>query len=569
MASDETPLLNLPLFADDDRPTWRGDINGMNNTIDAAFGADRGQINDLSLKIVAETERATAAENAETTRATTAENALNTGALTNPRPSFYDVRDISPNLDFTGVAASGVILANKLNALPANSRVRFPAGITLNITDGLNLTTPLHLDGYGVTLIGNVPNSSITLNPGASGSRIAGFKMIGNSGNAYSGYHKAINFAGTPAAWVDNIRIDGVSVDGYGYGGFVGYNCSNLRLNDCTVTNSVYAGFQFLSPLNVVLRNPTVTNLLGILTAAQFMQSYPIAFTRDQTQASITDYPNAQNCTVWGGTITRCGWEGVDTHGGVNIRVFGMRIVGALYGISAVACPDVNGNDAYAPMGQMFAFNDIEATDNQGATGAIGIRLVGAQPANGQYGTGTIFSNRIVGMGPGKKADGTSADVNTTNGGIVSYITKGIHIEGNNIIEPSPFGICLYTNNVGCYIGANSVTDPWSATFANPAAVAIRSSNNDVTIGAVRHMTGSRQGDAYANVGGVYASSNTNNKIRWMSGYDLSGAATPVLGVTTISYVGTGGKLALRPTLTNASTAADIVAALQNAGWSL
>lgn len=543
-ASNQTPTIELPLFSDDDKPTWRGDINGANNTIDAEFANVRGNIASMVSSI----------------------SALNTGALSNPRGSTYDIRDLLPTLNLSGTSASGAVVAAKLNSLPPNSRVMFPAGSVFNWSDGCPITVPLTLDGYGVTIKGDAPNSTIVLTKPASGSIIRGFSFKGNSGTAYAAAHKAINFAGTPSAWVDNISVYDVSVDGYGYGGFIGYNCSNLTFVNCSVTNSVYAGFQFLSPLNVTLYNPKVNNLLGI-SANTFMQSYPIAFTRDQTQESITDYPNAQNCTVWGGTITRSGWEGVDTHGGINIRVFGMCIVGSLYGISAVACPNAQGVDTYPPLGGMYAFNDIEATDNQGATGAIGVRVVGADAANGKWGTGTILSNRIVGMGPGKKPSGDSADVNTTNGGILVYFTRGIHIDLNNIIEPSPFGICLYRDNSNAYIGANSIVDPWSATFTNPSAVAIRSSNNDVTIGAVRHMKGDRSGDAYDNVNGVYVGSNTGTRIKWGGGYDLSGAANPVQGGSTTFFSGTAGKLATPATLTASSTVADVVAALQSVGW--
>lgn len=48
-SSAQTSTINLPLFSDDDRPTWRGDINGAMNSIDAAINADRGNINDIAI----------------------------------------------------------------------------------------------------------------------------------------------------------------------------------------------------------------------------------------------------------------------------------------------------------------------------------------------------------------------------------------------------------------------------------------------------------------------------------------------------------------------------------------
>ena len=46
-SSEQTPILSLPQFGDDDRPTWRGDLNGAFNNIDAGIGADRGNIGNL------------------------------------------------------------------------------------------------------------------------------------------------------------------------------------------------------------------------------------------------------------------------------------------------------------------------------------------------------------------------------------------------------------------------------------------------------------------------------------------------------------------------------------------
>ena len=36
-ASSSTPNYNLPIFADSDKPTWRGDVNNTNTAIDTAL----------------------------------------------------------------------------------------------------------------------------------------------------------------------------------------------------------------------------------------------------------------------------------------------------------------------------------------------------------------------------------------------------------------------------------------------------------------------------------------------------------------------------------------------------
>lgn len=42
--SEFTPIVHLPIFHDDDKPTWTGDINDMSRTIDARFLADEQRI---------------------------------------------------------------------------------------------------------------------------------------------------------------------------------------------------------------------------------------------------------------------------------------------------------------------------------------------------------------------------------------------------------------------------------------------------------------------------------------------------------------------------------------------
>ena len=49
--AQSTPLLDLPIFGDDDRPTWRGDVTGAFNKIDSSYGTLTGSINNNALDI--------------------------------------------------------------------------------------------------------------------------------------------------------------------------------------------------------------------------------------------------------------------------------------------------------------------------------------------------------------------------------------------------------------------------------------------------------------------------------------------------------------------------------------
>lgn len=50
-ASNLTPNIHLPLFVDDDKPSWLGDINEAMTRIDSDSGAQTAEINTLTTQL--------------------------------------------------------------------------------------------------------------------------------------------------------------------------------------------------------------------------------------------------------------------------------------------------------------------------------------------------------------------------------------------------------------------------------------------------------------------------------------------------------------------------------------
>lgn len=50
-ATNLTPNLHLPLFTDDDKPTWLGDVNHASSVVDSAYGALQAQIATLTTQL--------------------------------------------------------------------------------------------------------------------------------------------------------------------------------------------------------------------------------------------------------------------------------------------------------------------------------------------------------------------------------------------------------------------------------------------------------------------------------------------------------------------------------------
>ena len=446
------------------------------------------------------------------------------------RDFTVDIAQAAPGVDLTGAVAGNTQLTTLLDSLPSGAKVIIPPGAIIRLEAAVVLTKPVHFDGRGskFNVIGTV--SGFEIPAAASGSSFRDVRMQGFNPTTYAAANKAFNFTGIPAAWVDGVQFENVSCDGFGYGGFFGSHLKNSSFRNCKVTNSVYCGFQFLSPLNVTLWNPTIDTLQGLL-ANNYMQSYPIAWTRDATQASIVNYPNAENCTTWGGLIQNTGWEGVDTHGGRNIRTIGTDIFGCFVGVAYVPCANNSGVDTWAPVNCLVAFCNIDSKVSDDSKG-VGIKLIGAGGATARVeaASGQIIGNKIKGHGRGTNTIDGTADPSFVGGGIQLYQTNAVKISDNEIIEPNPFGVALWYDNTACQIGANTVTDAWSASASvNAGAVGIRSTGNDISVGAVKLLRASKSA-TNVNKTGILISSNTTNTVNLTGGDELRLAETPFSG---------------------------------------
>ncbi len=51
-ASSSTANLNLPIFEDDDKPSWRGDFNAAMQRLEDQHNMDQARINELTAQLV-------------------------------------------------------------------------------------------------------------------------------------------------------------------------------------------------------------------------------------------------------------------------------------------------------------------------------------------------------------------------------------------------------------------------------------------------------------------------------------------------------------------------------------
>ncbi|TWE12427.1 hypothetical protein [Rudaeicoccus suwonensis] len=489
-----------------------------------------------------------------------------------------DVRTAAPDVDLSGVACSTTALQQLLTDAPTGSVVHIPAGATINLSDGpVTPNGAVTLDARGATIVDNGTTPAFALGPDNSGSRFIGLHLQGDKGGRPYGnpMHRAFDCAGTPAVgadgdtdtagWIRGLRFEDVSVDGFQSAGWWMQHCLDLAYRSCEVTNCGYAGFEHLSCWNVTIDDPHVERLYG-KDANHYWQSYPIAFSRDQTEDDLARYPRSRWCDVRGGLIASTGWEGVETHGGDHITVLGTRVHGCYHGIAAVPCPDSTGADIMGPTDINVLFCTVESGVSDGSLGS-GIKLIGAgiSGRRTEAATGRIIGNTVIGYGSGRTNTGANGDPSTVAAGVQLYQTDHVLIDDFRIIEPSPFGIALWYDNTSARIGRGTISDPWHDTFANPAAVAIRSTGNSLALGEITLAKGTKSA-AHKNAAGLYVSSNAN-AVRWTAKPDFRAAKTSTLGGAGMSATDFDiPDLVDLPKLSDNPTVADISAWATSAG---
>lgn len=261
-ASTFTPNLNLPLFSDDDRPSWRGDINGMNNTLDADSATIKGSI--AALKSISL--------------------GVNTDTFRN-------------GANYTGDQSA---MLNAWLADTTLSGIRRLVG-TFNISSGIVVPAGVSVDARQATLIQTTPNTAlVTLAPGArfyKGNLIGittdyiartgsftptsfGIKVSGTSamdtyieGSTLTGFGQASIYVDTaPRTHINGVSIhgpngvNGVTIpagDAGACGVYVNRVSPDMSVNDLWVDNCSIGFINSVDSSGLILRGARFRSIVG------------------------------------------------------------------------------------------------------------------------------------------------------------------------------------------------------------------------------------------------------------------------------------------------------------------
>lgn len=275
-------------------------------------------------------------------------------------------------------------------ALNAGS-IRVPAGTYL-VTATLNVPANRRIIAdAGARILYAGSGAGLQLN--GSNISIEGLTLDGNrTGNTYlSGSNAIDSRAPSWAARYTDIRITQCTITNWDDNGIRLDFTDGVDIIDNTINRVGRAGVLMLSPRAARVNNNSISNVApGFGGVAPLLNAYGITFTRTATD-DLTLNPLPRNCEAIGNIVDGVpSWEGIDTHGGQNIRFVGNTVAGCLIGIAVVPS---DGPTVLAGASEcLIAFNNVNGANAGGPARGSGISL---SPASA--GAGTVIGHKILG----------------------------------------------------------------------------------------------------------------------------------------------------------------------------
>lgn len=368
-STTQTTLLDLPIFSDDDKPTWRGDINGAFNSIDAGYGALQGVVNDNKTNITTNTN--------------------DIGALKTDIVKKVYKGELVTNVKDYGAKGDGVTD----DTAAFNAAIAAGAGGTVYVPPSLNayMINADYDGGQSVRL--NTPNTRINMAPGATLKaitnslahyaviRIDAANCVVDGGNIIGDLDTHTGAAGEQGFGVeiyktaDNFVISNIKISKcWGDGVFVGSDSTDPRVAQNGTISRVYSTANRRQGCSVLGA--------GNLSISYSTFSYTGGANGTAPMAGLAFEPNADGQYTITATVTDCFFL---NNGGTGTY------------INSNGCPvTVNYNNCYsrnnAGSGFNFAKNNCNITLN-GCNSNSDASLGGS---NASFYSDTTFSGALV-----------------------------------------------------------------------------------------------------------------------------------------------------------------------------
>lgn len=386
-------------------------------------------------------------------------------------------------------------LQNALN-LGSGKIVVLPYGSSYEVS-GLKVPENTTIIGYGSKIYNDKQHT--TLLTIGSGVKIYGLEIQGAGNKDANVKGIGINIAGADSAnYIKNIVIQDSFIHDIGFFGIKADFADNVTVINTKVENIGYAGIGAMSVSKFHVDKSHIKNI----TPGHNGNAYGVYFSRKARQSDLEKHPLSKDSSVTNSTIEDVPlWEALDTHGGVNITFNYNKIRNANVGIALV---NATGDGKDGKVG-MFGTHHSTAKGNQieGIGKGCGIIVAGSTV---DYSTGLMISDNQL-TNAGKEGSSIS-------GAICAKLTKGIVIKENTLTNSFANGISMNTQNHQFLITKNKILNVQDKSYVVPAAIAIRSTDNEGTILQNVITSDGKLSNKYVNVRGINISTKTNVKLK-------------------------------------------------------
>jgi hypothetical protein len=314
--------------------------------------------------------------------------------------------------------------------------------------------------------------------------------VVGSGSSPYSGSAHGVHVTG------DDYRAVDCSITAIPGSGLWADDCDDLLLERVRITDFHYAGVMMLGVVGARIVWCDIRDAVGSGT-----DSYGVAASMDANAGGR----RSEHMYIAHNRISGIPWEGLDTHGGRDIRFHANDLSDVGLGVAAVGART---GDVYthAPQDVQITGNRI-TQQNTSRYVSDGIRLVGCATGGAvtEYATGRISGNIVRGFGAPDRAN---------SGAVTTYNSWLVRISDNEMDTPAGQGILLQANTQYANVTGNVVVDPWSSTAANkPSGVAAIGTRIKALVTDNMFGAGAKSGST-ARRYGVYADASVNNVLK-------------------------------------------------------
>lgn len=239
------------------------------------------------------------------------------GALGN---GIQDDTDFIQNAIDNGneIQLTGIFKVTKPITIPSNKKIN---GKNAKIVANSSQFTVLNVIGSNVLI------ENVEIEGAGNTSHASAGNLIKCSGTD--------NGAGNAPTYIKNVTIKNCKLHKAGNAGVLASYVDNLNVENCEIKDVGYVGVGATSCKNSKTNGNDIGNILPGATVGQGVNAYAVYWSQVNSSDTVR-HPVSQNCESNDNTISNIPWEGLDTHGGVDIRFLNNTIRNTPVGIAII-----------------------------------------------------------------------------------------------------------------------------------------------------------------------------------------------------------------------------------------